>query len=234
MLLAQQIVGEITDAGLAPGTSLPSERVMLENYGVARGTLREALRFLETQGVLTIRPGPRGGPSVAAPDHRTLARTIALLLQFAHAEFRAIVEVRQLLEPPIAALAAARGTLEQFRQIELSLEEMSGRVSDERGFLDENSRFHGLIAEASGNDLFGFLIASLGWITDGTALGVRYPGKQRRAVHRAHLDVYEAIVSRNADGAHAAMQRHLEEFATHLQRRYPHVLAQRLRWEHFQ
>src|ERR1700761_327644 len=81
ILLAQRIVGEITDQNLAPGTLLLPEREMLQRYGVARGTLREALRFLEIQGVLTIKPGPSGGPTVNTPDPRSLASAIALLLQ---------------------------------------------------------------------------------------------------------------------------------------------------------
>ena len=72
ILLAQRIVGEITDQNLAPGTLLLPEREMLQRYGVARGTLREALRFLEIQGVLTIKPGPSGGPTV---NTRTRARS---------------------------------------------------------------------------------------------------------------------------------------------------------------
>src|ERR1700682_4416911 len=84
ILLAQRIVGEISDQGYGPGTLLLPEREMLQRYGVARGTLREALRFLEIQGVLTIRPGPAGGPTVNNVEPRSLASAIALLLQLSN------------------------------------------------------------------------------------------------------------------------------------------------------
>ena len=61
MIIAQRIVADIARDSLAPGASLPPERMMMETYEVGRGTLREALRFLEFQGVITLKPGPRGG-----------------------------------------------------------------------------------------------------------------------------------------------------------------------------
>src|SRR5262249_32700102 len=73
MFLAQRIVAEIADRDLAAGSPLPAERDMLEDYGVARGTLREALRFLEIQGVITIKTGPGGGPLVGEPGSRHVA-----------------------------------------------------------------------------------------------------------------------------------------------------------------
>jgi GntR family transcriptional regulator, transcriptional repressor for pyruvate dehydrogenase complex len=232
-LLALRIVGEITDQELAPGTRLPAERDMLREYGVARGSLREALRFLEMEGVLTIKPGPGGGPTVSAPDHETLASTFALLLQFAGARFGTILEVRQLVEPAIAAIAAERATPEQLDEIRELLEEMERHLDDEGGFLERNERFHDLIAWASGNPLFGYLISSLGWITDGAVLGVGYSREQLAAVQRAHQRVFDALASGDAERARGAMERHLREFANHLERRYPHVVDQPLRWEHF-
>lgn len=68
ILVAQRIVDEIVDQDLQPGAPLLPERVMLPRYGVARGTLRESLRILETYGLITIKTGPGGGPVVADAD----------------------------------------------------------------------------------------------------------------------------------------------------------------------
>ena len=64
LIVAKRVVEDIYKSGQSAGDRLPPERVMLEHYGVGRGTLREALRFLELQGVLTLKPGPGGGPVI--------------------------------------------------------------------------------------------------------------------------------------------------------------------------
>lgn len=230
-LLAQRIVGEITEQQLGPGLMLPPEREMLETYGVARGTLREALRFLEMQGVLSIKPGPGGGPVVNAPDARPLASVIALLLQRSNAPYRAILEARQLLEPAMAAMAAVRGDEEDIAAIGNSVVTMTEKLDDPRAFLHENHVFHEAIGRASGNQLFDFLLSSLSAITDGTILGVDYPEKRRRAILKAHERIHERIAAEDADGASEAMRRHMDEFAAYLQRFYAHVLEQPLRWD---
>ena len=149
MLLAQRIVGEIVDRGLEPGASLLSEREMLEEYEVARGTHREALRFLEIQGVITIRTGPGGGPVVNAPASRHLASIIAMMLQLDAAPFRAVLEARATLEPWMARRAAERRSDEQLESLHESVRRIEAHTGDDDGFLDENAVFHAEIGRAS-------------------------------------------------------------------------------------
>lgn len=231
MLVAQRMVSEITDGRLAPGTPLPPEREMLENYGVARGTLREALRFLEMQGIITIRTGPGGGPVVAQPESRHLASVMALHMQIAHASFRAVLEAREVLEPVMARQAALHIGDAELEALHASTEHMAANIDDVEEFLTENERFHALIASASGNELFALVIASLNWIVDATPLGVEYPRKQREAVAREHQAIYEAIARRDAAEAERAMAQHIGDFARYLRKQYPEVVDADLRWE---
>jgi DNA-binding transcriptional MocR family regulator len=90
VLVAQQVVDEIIDRRLEPGEMLAQERDMIAQYGVGRATLREALRLLELEGALSIRPGPGGGPMVARPTPRHLASTFALVLQLTDDDFGSI------------------------------------------------------------------------------------------------------------------------------------------------
>jgi GntR family transcriptional regulator, transcriptional repressor for pyruvate dehydrogenase complex len=106
VIVAKRIVAAVERERLGPGDKLPPERVMQEQYGVGRSTLREALRFLELQGVLTLKTGPGGGPVLRRPRSSHLATTLALTLQFKDAPFRVIVEARMALEPMMAGLAA--------------------------------------------------------------------------------------------------------------------------------
>src|SRR4051794_39628144 len=77
-ILARQIVRDIATRQLPPGSSLEPEGIMLERYGVSRASLREALRILETQGLITIKPGPGGGPIVSAVDAAEFGRMSTL------------------------------------------------------------------------------------------------------------------------------------------------------------
>lgn len=231
MLLAQKIVGEITDDELGPGTPLPPESQMLADYGVARGTLREALRFLEIQGVITIKTGPGGGPVVGGADSRALGSMIAMLLQMQHTPFRAIVEARQVIEPVLAAKAALRVEPAELAEIHDSILRMEERLDDLGFFLEENQNFHSLIANAAGNQVFGLMIQSLSWITDGTPLGVEYRLEQRASVTKEHRRIYHAVESKDPEQAEAAMRVHLGDFARYLDRYYASVMDAPVRWE---
>ncbi len=233
LLVAQQIVGQITRAGLEPGSRLASEREMLQQFDVGRGTLRESLRFLEMQGVVTMKPGPGGGPLVNTPDAQDFGTSLALYMELLSTPFRSIVEARQLLEPAMAAQAAQRREAVHLDQIRTAVDLMEQHVDDEDEFLHQNEAFHDAIAWSSGNPLFGLLTASLHWITDGTALGVDYPESRRAAVVAAHRSIYEAIEAGEVDRARSEMGRHIDEFARYLRRYYPKVWDGAVRWDSF-
>lgn len=231
LLLAQRIVSDITEHGLQPGQMLASEKEMLGQYEVGRGTLREALRFLEMQGVLRIKPGPGGGPAVTAPSYRNLASTIALLLQLSDAPFRDILEARLVLEPALAGQAARRIDSERLEDIRVTLEQMTAKIDDLDVFLAESEKFHDLIAWSTGNHLFGYLVESLHWITDGTALSVEYPIERRRDVLTAHTRIYEAIRSKDEALAIKAMSEHIAQLGRYLEREHPQIMDTPLRWD---
>src|SRR3954454_19262155 len=104
--LAQAIVHEIVSRKLAPGTLLPSEAQMIEDYGVGRGSLREALRILEVQGIIALKPGPNGGPVVEETDVRDFGRMSSLFFHLNGATFNQLLEARLALEPLMVRLAA--------------------------------------------------------------------------------------------------------------------------------
>lgn len=230
LLIAERIVDEITNQGLGPGDMLPAEKEMLTRYQVGRGTLRESLRFLEMNGVISIKPGPGGGPTVNDPDSRDLAGSLGLFLQLHGTPFRSIVEMRQTTEPVIAGLAARRVQPDQLARIRESVEAMEQYLDDETRFLAENERFHELVAWASGNPMFALLMSSLHWITDGVSLGVDYPERRRSAVAAAHRRIYEALASGDPELAHQTMDQHMHEFAQYLERFYPAVFDSPVRW----
>ena len=108
LLIARRIVSNIERSGLTVGDKLPREKEMLLEYQVSRSTLREALRFLELQGIVALKPGPGGGPVVQRPEPGNLSTLLLLQLQFSDVRFRSVYEARTYLEPIMAGLAAGR------------------------------------------------------------------------------------------------------------------------------
>ncbi|MGZ4482552.1 MAG: FadR/GntR family transcriptional regulator [Gaiellales bacterium] len=232
MLVAQRIVRDAQRENLKPGDLLLPERTMLEKYQTGRGTLREALRLLEFQGVISLRPGPRGGPVLQSPDATHLASTVVLLMQMKQAPFRTIVEVRSALEPMISSLAAVRMSQESLEELHDTIEQMRREMDDQQSFLDANKRFHDVIAWSSGNSLFGYIVDSLLDIMDGTSLGVDYPSHRRAAILKAHEEIFEALKSRDPRASEARMREHIEAYERYAERKFPHVLDETIPWDH--
>lgn len=232
LILAQRIVRDIQKGGLAPGDKLPPERLMMEEYDAGRGTLRESLRFLELQGLLSFKPGPGGGPVVEKPGADSLAATLTLLLQFDGAPYRVIVEARSAFEPLMARLAAERITPDRLKELERSVLDMEENLDDNAAYLESNERFHDVIAWASGNSLFGFLIDVMVGSMDisGAAHGIEYPVRRRQAVLKAHRSIYEAIETGDSGLAEQSMESHIGEYVTYAMRKFPSAMDRLITW----
>ncbi|WP_395103914.1 FadR/GntR family transcriptional regulator [Actinomadura sp. SCN-SB] len=231
MLIAQRIVRDIVRGDLRPGDLLPPERVMLEKYRTGRGTLREALRLLEFQGAITLKPGPGGGPILLDPDASHLAGTVVLLMQLKQAPFRTIAEVRSAIEPMVSGLAATRIDEASLAGLDDTITQMRDHLDDQHLFLEANKRFHDIIAWSSGNPLFGYLADSLLDIMDGTLVGVDYPGPQRAAVLTAHQQVLDAIRAGDPVESESRMRDHIGEYVRYAEHRFPEVLDQVVPWD---
>jgi len=229
--LAKNIAREIHRRELRPGDKLLSEQKMVERYGVARGSLREALRYLELQGVLRIKSGPGGGPVIETPNGRHFASTLALMLQFVGARFRALIETRWVVEPGIAALAAERATPADLDALHQCLAAMRGALADGVRFQEENRRFHDLLAFASGNPVVRFLLPALHWISAGA--GIEYSPEERARIVRAMKQILTAIEARASQQAYEATREFFAMSLAYLDATYPDVMARPLRWDDF-
>ena len=230
--IARDIASHIVDNKLAPGTMLPTERDMIESMGVGRTTLREALRLLETRGVLTIKSGPRGGPVVRRPRASDLSEALTLILEFEQSSLGDVFEARVALEPTLARLAAGRIADHEVEQLQESIDAMMGDLVNHDVFLDENQRFHSLIADIAGNVVLGVFTETLKTVADGALAGVRYTPNRRRAVASAHQSIVDALRARDAEATAAAMTRHLDEAGRYWSRKYGELVSDPVRWTH--
>ncbi len=229
--VAQGIVREIAENNMAPGAKLPPEHEMVERYGVARATLREALRFLELQGVLTIKPGPGGGPVVGEPHTRNLASTLALMLQFMDAPFRSLLELRQDLSPGMAARAANNASPEDLRLMRECIARLENSVGDLPVYIYESRKFHDLIAWASGNPAIGLLVTSVHLVTNSSGIGLNYSEREQQYQINTYRRLYDAIDSHDAAAAQRIMDEFLGRSDAYLAKRHPEVLERRIVWE---
>jgi GntR family transcriptional repressor for pyruvate dehydrogenase complex len=189
------------------------------------------LRLLEFQGVISLKPGPGGGPVLQDPDGSHLASTLVLLMQLKAAPFRTVVEVRVALEPMISRLAAERmdeGTLDD---LGATIEQMRVNLDDQNVFLEANKRFHDIIAWSSGNPLFGYIVDSLLGIMDGTVIGIDYPAPRRTAILTAHDEIHQALISRDPRASEDRMREHIDAYVRYAEKKFPEVLDRPMRWD---
>jgi GntR family transcriptional repressor for pyruvate dehydrogenase complex len=207
-VLADRLRARIIGRGMSPGEPLPSEAELIHDEGFSRGTVREALRLLESDGLIEIRRGPRGGIRVAHPDLTQVSRSVALLLTLAQTSMRSFSEFRRLVEPAAAASAARSATAEQ-RQWLLELAEQS----DLRTALWEPSvEFHTAIAACSDNEILRVVVAAFGQELTWHAPGDRLTHEDMDETKGAHRRVARAIAAGDAERASRTMRRHLEKF----------------------
>lgn len=230
MLVAQKIVADIASRGNKAGGRLPPEKSMLEEYQVGRGTLRESLRFLELQGVISLKPGPGGGPVVLEPDVSGLSTAVLLLLQLDNAPFKTIAEARLGFEPVFAELASTRIAPDDRANLIRTVSEMSRSLDDLNVFLKMNQRFHSLIAHGSGNALYGHIIDMLLRILDGSAIGVDFPVPWRETVLGAHESILDAITREDPEAASISMKEHIHGYINYAEQKFPELLEQPIVW----
>lgn len=229
-LIARDLVTHIVRSNLPPGTMLPTEREMVEAFGVGRTTLREALRLLETRGVITIRSGPRGGPVVRRPQPSDLSEALTLILEFEGVSLSALLEARVAIEPMVARLAASRMTKESLQKLQDTVDTMLSNLDNHQVFLRENLSFHVFVSQFSGNVVLRVFSDTLKWIADGSMLGISYTPGRRRAVAEAHQRIIDALAEGDADQAEAMMRVHLDEAGNFWRKNYPDLVSGVVHW----
>ena len=231
MIVAKRIVADIASDGAPAGTRLPPEKVMLDQYRVGRGTLRESLRYLELSGVLSLKPGPGGGPTVERPDASHLMDALGLLLQFNGVTLQSVLEARAEIDPVMARFAAMRRTDEQLEYIRESVARMGANLTDVTIFTETNREFHDLVAWTSANPLLGFLVEALDGIFEIFSLQTEYPPRRRSRILKAHSAILDAIAAGDADGAEEGMRLHMDDVAGFLVKEFPDAMSKTINWQ---
>jgi DNA-binding FadR family transcriptional regulator len=229
-LIARELASYIVDNQLGAGSMLPNEAELIKQFGVGRTTLREALRLLETRGVLTIRSGPGGGPVVGRPTAADFSNSLNFILQFEHASWQGLLTSRLAIEPAVARLAAQRATDADAKLLFASIEALQQHPGDLRFAQNENGRFHAALARAGGNVALRFFVDATRISSDDAVAKLLYAPRRLKSLQTGHRDIADAVAARDPDAAEESMRAHLEEALEYVRRVYSQMLDEPIRW----
>lgn len=199
--------------GLQVGDALPPERELTQTYGVGRSSVREALRTLESRGLIQSRGN---GAFVVADVRNPLKKSLGLLLAAEEADLHDLFEVRRMLEGEAAALASMQRTDEHLERLDQAIDDMEAGLDSHDDYIAADLDFHLTIAEATGNRVIVHLMHA---IRDQLqhALGTVYhiPGSPQRSLEQ-HRGITDAVARRLHDEARERMREHIARVETEI------------------
>ena len=209
-MLATELRKQILSGALAPGAALPAERDIVTQTGLSRGSVREALRILEAEGLVSTRPGRLGGSVARQPGDESLARYINLFVHGRGITLLSLLQTREAVEPSLAALAAQNRTEEELAALIAVTERVERAYADTQLYLVENVNWHCAIAAASHNELLrAFMVAISNLVYRASAIENFATEEVRKVVITAHRRILDAIIAKDAEAARRRMARHL-------------------------
>ncbi|MEA3252705.1 MAG: FadR/GntR family transcriptional regulator [Pseudomonadota bacterium] len=215
--VADTIKGWIVDRQLMPGDRLPGEAELMASLNVSKGTIRESTRVLEAQGLVQTRTGPGGGVFVCRMSEAKATSLLSHYFYFQDISIRDIYQIRQALEPELAASLAGRVGAEDLARLRESLHGYADTAPDleaERQQHIDSLHFHEMLAElAGGNPLLSFIIRfTVQVLSDLTVYRRLYePGDHRigPAGCQYHARILDAIEQGDAERARELMREHM-------------------------
>lgn len=202
----------ITGGELKPGDAMPSERDLMERFGVGRPAIREAMQALANMGLITITHGERA--RVQQLTARTIFQQVDLtaniLLSASPDSLEHLKQARRFFELGMVRAAADRATPEEVARLRATLEAQAQAIDDPDAFIAADMRFHTQIAAISGNPIFEAVSeAMLGWLRQYHTEMLSWTGRQNVTLTE-HAEILEHIAHHRPEEAEQAMIRHLD------------------------
>jgi DNA-binding FadR family transcriptional regulator len=202
------VLERIRSGEFAPGNRLPTEKMLMEEYGVGRNSVREAVQALVTLGLVEVRPG-RGATVIGIESENVLdAETLAALLKEDAVDD--LCAFRRLLETETAACAARNASDDEIAEIQRRLAAYEHAHARGSAVSPADNAFHAAIARASHNSVYATMLDAVSaLIANARRLSERVPWAVPRAIEE-HARVVDAIKARDADAAARAMRTHVD------------------------
>lgn len=223
-VLAQELRRMILDGELKVGDPLPAERDLVELTRIGRGSVREAIRILESEGLLKPKsPGRKGVSVVQDASDSTVKRQLRLFISGATVSNDDLLQARLLIEPGLARMAATMRTEEDIAR----LQAINARIteigaSDRQALVGLNLDWHSALFAASHNDLLIAIAIGLSETQhQAGVMGIYGSEEHARIMAEAHDKILASIIERDGDRAERRMRRHLQGYADTLARMNP-------------
>ncbi len=220
--IAETVAAELRERILVGSAAdrLPTQDQLVREFGVSYPSVREALRILETEGLVTVRRGSIGGAEVHRPDQMSAAYHLGLVLQGARVTLGDLAEALLVLEPMCAADVARRPDrmTTVVPELTANVDASAAAVSDGVAFTGIAREFHDLVVAATPNDTIRYVVRSLvalwsaqeqQWAAAVTKLGEYPSAAQARAAVRTHRRMVDEIAAGRADEVARTARRHL-------------------------
>ena len=229
-LIARDIVKDIAVQGLRPGAPLPPESSMMDTYGVGRASIREALRILEAQGLILLKPGRNGGPVVARSGPEQLGQALTLFLRMSGATYGDLASFMRRVSPLLAELAAKNPDRAAVRAaVNLSKSNPCAMVT-EGGFESPDTGPHVTINRLSGETVLGMFADAVDSVFASHTYALTAGEGFGAVAHRDHVAIAEAVLKGEPAKARKAMADHLENIFEYNQRHIPGLFDRSVEW----
>ena len=222
-LVAAELRRKIVRGELAEGDALPSEAALMADFAVSRPTLREAFRVLESESLISIRRGARGGARVQVPNGNVAASYAGLVLEYRGTTLQDVYDARTLIEAPCAALLAERRTEQDLARLRVAVAQAERLMDDPQAFIRAHMEFHALMVELAGNQTLTVLngmvrhiIELANWSHVDLDAGSPENVRANKRGFRAHVRLVELVTAWRSAEAEALWRLHLQEAENYL------------------
>jgi len=210
-LIAHQIKNAILKGTMKPGYKLPPERELVQRFQASRISIREALKSLETSGLLKIKPG--SGVFVSEVSSKPISNSLSSFLRMQGISIKELTEARIILEPSIAKLAAEKVASEDLKKLEQNIHEASKIVKSNTPSPAQNIEFHSLIAAATKNQVITLTMTTLFDVVKEMTLEIKHNVQKRTESSRQavayHKKILKALKERNSERVYELMLKHI-------------------------
>ena len=210
--VASQLKDAILGKKFVPGQRIPSERELADTFRTSRVTVRSAILTLKNTGLLRIKKGMGGGTFVVSDmTGESVSDLLRDIIKWKDISIENVIEVRTIIEPQIAFLAAKNATADDSEAIWATIRELAGYFKIRKSFRATDENFHRALANAAKNPLLSLFQSSLVNVLFKFIYGIVWNEEHKTSILRWHTLIAEKVEKKDPNGAMQAMVEHLAD-----------------------